>query len=138
MVLLQRKLFWFLILVTLIGSWFRMYRLPDTLQFLGDQGRDAIRVARMFKQGDLVFIGPVTSIGNMYLGPLYYYFMVPWLWLTYPSPLGPAYAVGIISIITSVYRLVVGQRGTKYCKLVNGCKKSGSIATHGTSNHRLC
>ncbi|MBP9781131.1 glycosyltransferase family 39 protein [Candidatus Woesebacteria bacterium] len=121
MVLLQRKLFWFLILVTLIGSWFRMYRLPDTLQFLGDQGRDAIRVARMFKQGDLVFIGPVTSIGNMYLGPLYYYFMVPWLWLTYPSPLGPAYAVGIISIITIPLMYFLGQ------ELVG--KKAALIAT---------
>ncbi len=129
MVLLQRKLFWILILLTIIGSWFRIYRLPETLQFLGDQGRDAIRVARMFKQGDLVFIGPVTSIGNMYLGPLYYYFMVPWLWLTYPSPLGPAYAVAILSIITIPLMYILGKEivGKKAALIATICVTFSSV-----------
>lgn len=67
--------------------------------FLGDQGRDALIVANIFRQPDLIFIGPVTSVGNMYLGPLYYYFMVPFLMLTYPSPVGPAYAVAVLSVL---------------------------------------
>lgn len=98
------------ICLTLVAAALRLYRLPDTLQFLGDQGRDALRVARIFKQGDLVFIGPVTSIGNMYLGPLYYYFMVPWLWLSYPSPLGPAYAVALLAILTVPLTYILGKQ----------------------------
>lgn len=87
-------------LITFLGAIPRLYRITEGPQFLGDQGRDALRVARIFKETDLVFIGPVTSIGNMYLAPAYYYFMLPWLWLSYPSPLGPALAVAALSIVT--------------------------------------
>lgn len=89
--------FWAAVLLTLAGLAIRLYNLPNTVMFLGDQGRDALIVSRIFKHRDLVFIGPVTSVGNMYLGPLYYYFMVPFLWLSYPSPLGPVYAVAVLS-----------------------------------------
>lgn len=91
------------------AAWLRLYNLPNSLQFQGDEGRDALIVSRIFTQGDLVFIGPVTSVGNMYLGPLYYYFMVPWLWLTYPSPLGPVYAVAVLGIITVILMYVLGR-----------------------------
>lgn len=96
---LQRN--WVLITIILIGAFLRLYNIPNTVQFLGDQGRDAIIVSNIFTKGDLVFIGPVTSVGNLYLGPLYYYFMLPFLWLTYPSPLGPVYAVALLSILTT-------------------------------------
>lgn len=84
----------------IIGTFLRLYNIPGSMMFLGDQGRDAIIVKRIFTDFDPVFIGPVTSVGNMYLGPLYYYFMLPWLMLTYPSPVGPAYGVAILGIIT--------------------------------------
>ncbi len=86
--------------VLIIGTFLRFYRFTSTLQFLGDQGRDALVVLHIIRDHHPVLIGPVTSTGNMYLGPLYYYFMVPFLMLTYPSPLGPAYFVAVLSIIT--------------------------------------
>lgn len=90
-----------LLAILLVSAVFlRLYNLKNSLQFQGDQGRDAMIVAQIFTEKDLVFIGPVTSVGNMYLGPLYYYFMLPFLWLSYPSPMGPAYAVAILGIIT--------------------------------------
>ncbi len=91
---------WLLVVILSIAIFSRLYRLPETIQFLGDQGRDAILVSRMWRHYDLPFIGPVTSIGNVYLGPLYYYYMAPWLWLSYPSPIGPAYGVALLSILT--------------------------------------
>lgn len=78
----------------------RLYNLENSVQFQGDQGRDSIIVADIFRKLDPVFIGPVTSVGNMYLGPLYYYFMLPFLILSYPSPMGPVYAVAILGILT--------------------------------------
>ncbi|MGD9129768.1 MAG: glycosyltransferase family 39 protein [Candidatus Woesebacteria bacterium] len=89
-----------LILILVFAAFFRLFNLKGSLQFQGDQGRDAIIVSKIFRQKDPVFIGPVTSVGNMYLGPLYYYFMLPFLWLSYPSPMGPVYAVAILGIIT--------------------------------------
>ncbi len=129
MALFKRKIFWIVLSLTIFGAALRLYKLPETLQFLGDQGRDALRVARIFKQGDLVFIGPVTSIGNMYLGPLYYYFMLPWLWLSYPSPLGPAYAVATLSIITISLLYLLGQElvGKKAALFATVCITFSSV-----------
>lgn len=105
-----------LILVILVAVLLRFYNLEGSLQFQGDQGRDAIIVADIFRLKDPVFIGPVTSVGNMYLGPLYYYFMLPFLWLSYPSPMGPVYAVAILGSVTVflVYYLgkkLIGENG---------------------------
>lgn len=101
---------WIVILLTVFGAFLRFYNLSETVMFLGDQGRDAIIVSRMFTQLDPVFIGPVTSVGNMYLGPFYYYFMLPFLWLSYPSPMGPVYAVAALGTLTIPLLYVLGAR----------------------------
>jgi 4-amino-4-deoxy-L-arabinose transferase-like glycosyltransferase len=90
----------FLILIVSIGAFLRLYRIDKTMMFLGDQGRDAIIAKNILKDGDIALIGPVTSVGNMYLGPFYYYFMVPWLALTYPSPVGPTIGVALVGVAT--------------------------------------
>ncbi len=101
-----------LLVVSLIilSCFLRVYNLKDSLQFQGDQGRDAMIVADIFKEKDPVFIGPVTSVGNMYLGPLYYYFMMPFLWLSYPSPMGPVYAVACLGILTVALVYYLGKK----------------------------
>lgn len=102
---------WYLaVFITLAAGFLRFYRIPETVMFLGDQGRDALLVAQMFKELDPVFIGPVTSVGNMYLGPFYYYFMLPFLWISYPSPLGPVYAVAFFSTITVFLTYHLGKK----------------------------
>ncbi|MFC1653738.1 ArnT family glycosyltransferase [Patescibacteria group bacterium] len=90
----------FLFTIVVIGTFFRLYRISDTVMFLGDQGRDAIIAKNILKEGDIALIGPVTSVGNMYLGPFYYYFMVPWLALSYPNPIGPAVGVALVGVAT--------------------------------------
>lgn len=96
-------------LLLLIGTILRFYNFTNTLQFLGDQGRDALIVMHIVKDHHPVLIGPVTSTGNLYLGPLYYYMMAPFLLLTYPSPLGPAYAVAVLAIITLFLTYYLGK-----------------------------
>jgi len=99
-----------LILILVVAFFFRFYNLTGSLQFQGDQGRDAMIVADIFRLHDLVFIGPVTSVGNMYLGPFYYYLMLPFLWLTYPSPMGPVYAVAFLGLITVYLVYLLGRK----------------------------
>ncbi|NCN06463.1 MAG: hypothetical protein GW946_01295 [Candidatus Pacebacteria bacterium] len=91
----------FVVLIILAAA-ARFYNLEGSLMFLGDQGRDALIVSKIFLQHDPVFIGPVTSVGNLYLGPFYYYFMLPWLFLSYPNPVGPAVAVAIVSLLAII------------------------------------
>lgn len=105
-----RPIEWIVVGAVVIGAFLRLWNFSNTLQFLGDQGRDAIVVAQIFKEKDIVLIGPVTSTGNMYLGPLYYYFMLPFLMLTYPNPIGPAYAIAVLSIVTTALMYVLGKQ----------------------------
>jgi 4-amino-4-deoxy-L-arabinose transferase-like glycosyltransferase len=98
------------IALILFGCFLRLYRLNDTIHFQGDQGRDAILVKRMLTEGNLPFIGPVTSVGNLYLGPFYYYFMAPWLALTYPSPVGPVIGVALANCASLVLLYALTRR----------------------------
>lgn len=99
-----------IVLLTVVSAFLRLYNLEPSLMFQGDQGRDAMIVADIFRKFDPVFIGPVTSVGNMYLGPLYYYFMLPFLMATYPSPVGPAIGVALLSVLTTVLLYFLGQQ----------------------------
>ncbi|OGD57023.1 hypothetical protein A3I57_02270 [Candidatus Beckwithbacteria bacterium RIFCSPLOWO2_02_FULL_47_23] len=86
--------------LTLLAGFLRLYRLEPSLQFLGDQGRDALVMYRLLAHGDFPFIGPITSVGGFYLGPLYYYLMAPFLWLARFNPVGPAAATAVLGIVT--------------------------------------
>lgn len=113
---------WCLLVCLVIGGFLRLYKLENAM-FQGDQGRDALIVSQIFRDKNLVFIGPVTSIGNMYLGPLYYYFMLPFLMLTFPSPIGPVYAVALLStaLIFCIYvfgRKMVGETAALFAAIL--------------------
>lgn len=87
-------------LILIISSFFRLYKIDEYMTFLGDEGRDAIVVRRLLVNFDPILIGPRTSIGDMYLGPLYYYLMAPPLFLGNFSPVGPSVMVAILGVIT--------------------------------------
>ena len=78
----------------------RLYRISDYMEFLGDQGRDVVIIKDFLKNGNLFFIGPQTSIGNMYLGPYFYYLIAPSLLLANYSPVGPAIFIALLSVAT--------------------------------------
>ncbi len=92
--------FWVLIFILLVGAFLRLYKIDQYMTFLGDEGRDVIIVRRLLVDFDLILIGPGTSIGNMYLGPIYYYMMAPFLLLFNFSPVGPAVMVALLGIAT--------------------------------------
>lgn len=87
----------------LVGAFLRLYRLGEFVTFLGDQGRDAIIIKRLLTFEHFPAIGAPTSVGQVYLGPFYYYFIAPWLWFFRFEPIGLALGVAIFS---SFYLLV--------------------------------
>ena len=92
---------WLLIIILLIAAFCRLYRISGYMEFLGDQGRDVVIVRDFLKNGNLFFIGPQTSIGNMYLGPFYYYLIAPALLLANFNPVGPAVFVALLGVATA-------------------------------------
>ena len=95
---------WLIILILLLATLTRFYRLPATMTFLEDEGRDLLIANRMLDTLRPVLIGPQTSTGNMYLGPLYYYLITPWLFIFGYQPIGPSVFVALTGILT-VYLL---------------------------------
>ena len=96
----NRKEFFILILILAIGAILRLYKIDGYMTFLGDEGRDVIIVRRLLVDFDLILIGPRTSIGDMYLGPLYYYMMAPALLLSAFNPVGPAIMIALFGVVT--------------------------------------
>jgi 4-amino-4-deoxy-L-arabinose transferase-like glycosyltransferase len=92
---------WLIVFILLIAAFCRLYRISDYMEFLGDQGRDVVIVRDFLKNGNLFFIGPQTSIGNMYLGPFYYYLIAPALLFANFNPVGPAIFVALLGVATA-------------------------------------
>jgi len=82
----------------LIFVFLRLINLESHVTFLGDQGRDAIIIKRILTLEHFPAIGAPTSIGQIYLGPFYYYFMAPWLFITGFNPIGLALGVAVLSL----------------------------------------
>src|SRR3990167_69668 len=91
-----------------ITTFLRLYRFDSFVTFLGDQGRDALIIKRIITLEHLPAIGAPTSVGQIYLGPFYYYFIAPWLLLFNFEPIGLAFGVAFFSslFILVFYHLI--------------------------------
>lgn len=89
-----------ILLILLIAAILRLYRIDAYMTFLGDEGRDALIIKRILTTGDIPLIGPPTSVGNMYLGPLYYYMMTIPMTISWLNPIGAAVQVALIGTAT--------------------------------------
>ncbi len=69
------------------------------MTFLGDEGRDVLVVYNIL-HGKLTLLGPTSSVGGFFLGPIYYYFMAPFLWFFNYNPVGPAVMVALFGVAT--------------------------------------
>jgi len=97
-------------LIILLALCLRLYRISEFMTFLGDEGRDVRIVRDLITKGNLVFIGPQTSIGNMYLGPLYYYIIALALFLSRLNPVGPAVLNALIGTFTVLLTYFIGRK----------------------------
>jgi len=62
-----------------------------------------------YLHGHLTLLGPTSSVGGFFLGPIYYYFMAPFLWLFNYNPVGPAVMVALFGIATVWLIYIVGK-----------------------------
>src|SRR3990167_4634228 len=80
-----------LLAVILSGAFFvRVYRVDQLMWFFFDQGRDALVIWRLWHEGKLFLIGPVTGLAGIFLGPLYYYLIAPFYLMGGGNPRIPA------------------------------------------------
>lgn len=97
----MKRIFQFLIIpiILIFAAFLRLYKIADYMTFLGDEGRDVLIVYNIL-HGHLTLLGPTASVGGFFLGPIYYYFMAPFLWLFNYNPVGPAVMVALFGVAT--------------------------------------
>lgn len=101
-VLASKKTFLFFLLLLVVSLGVRGYR-PNALTiFLDDQARDVLTAAQIIKEGKVPFIGPMASIGSLYLGPIFYWLITPFLWLTNFNPVGPILLVAVLGWFSNI------------------------------------
>lgn len=100
---------WVFLSILFVAAILRLYKIGEYLTFLGDQGRDVLVIKRMVVDGELTLLGPITSVGSIFLGPLYYYFITPFLVLFNFNPVGPALFIVLLSLVSFyiLYRICV-------------------------------
>lgn len=99
-----------IILICCLAAYLRLYKISEYMTFLGDEGRDVLVVKRMIVDGKFTLLGPTASVGGFFMGPIYYYFMAPFLWAWKLNPVGPAIMVALFGIATVYLTYLAGSR----------------------------
>ncbi|MDA1317494.1 MAG: glycosyltransferase family 39 protein [bacterium] len=87
------------LILMIIGIFLRTYEFEGFTTYLSDQGRDAIIVKNIATFQHWPAIGAPSSVGQVYLGPFYYYLIAPFLPLFMFNPVGLSYASLFYSIV---------------------------------------
>ena len=105
------KLNYVLLAFLLLTAFFiRAYRAGDLMGFYFDQGRDAMVVWKLWHEGKLFLIGPVTGLAGIFLGPFYYYLIAPFYLLGGGDPLYPAVFLAFLSSLAILVLYIMGAK----------------------------
>ncbi|PIP62709.1 hypothetical protein COW98_02595 [Candidatus Roizmanbacteria bacterium CG22_combo_CG10-13_8_21_14_all_35_9] len=86
-------------LILIIGLYLRFWGIESAQSFGWDQGRDSWLVRDIIVKKTWVLNGPRTGVGHFHLGPLWYYLLVPFYYLTNLDPTGANYLNILINIL---------------------------------------
>lgn len=99
-----------LVVILAVAAYLRLHNIGGYMTFLGDEGRDVLVVKRMIVDHKFTLLGPTASVGGFFLGPIYYYFMLPFLWMWRLDPVGPAVMVGLFGTATVYLVYLTGKK----------------------------
>ena len=95
-----------LTVIIIIASWLRLSNIEAITTFGGDQGYDFTQIRQVVVDKNPTLlgpkIGPYTNGKSLYLGPAYYYILLPSLVLANFDPIGPAILTSLVSIATII------------------------------------
>jgi 4-amino-4-deoxy-L-arabinose transferase-like glycosyltransferase len=99
----SKKEFFLLFFLVLIACFLRIYNVRALTTFSADQGRDALIIKKILVDYRFTLLGPKTSISDVHLGPIYYYFLLPFFWAFQLDPI----AGSIMSILFDLGTLLL-------------------------------
>lgn len=98
-----------LLSIIILATVLRLYRMEDLAVFLADQASDSTKVLEIVR-GNPTLLGPITSVGGFYNGPIVYYLMSPFYFLFQGNPLSGTIFQSFFSILTIPLVYLVGKK----------------------------
>lgn len=96
---------WIIVLIVILGIFLRLYRIEPRFMYSHDQDLAGWFIRDVLFNKHLRLIGQETSIPGVFIGPVFYYLLIPFYLLFGLSPVGGQVFVLALSILTiiSVY-----------------------------------
>ena len=98
-----------LLVILIITAFLFFFKIGDFLHFAGDEARDVFIIRDMIENQDLISLGPAISVGAWHLGPIYYYFLTPFLVIAGYSPVGGAVMTALFALASVFMMYKVGR-----------------------------
>ncbi|MAG60022.1 hypothetical protein CMO96_04505 [Candidatus Woesebacteria bacterium] len=89
-----------LLLILLVGFFLRTYKLLDRFEFAHDGDLYSWFVKDVVVDHHLRLIGQLTSAPGIFIGPAFYYLIIPFFFLANMDPLGAALFITILGMLT--------------------------------------
>lgn len=87
-------------LILIIALFFRSYKLVDWFEFAHDGDLYSWIVKDILVDGHSRLIGQQTTAPGIFIGPLFYYMLIPFFILTKMDPVGAVFPITIIGVLT--------------------------------------
>ena len=101
------------IAVLLVSAYFSLYHLERIYSIGSDQQRDAFVMWDLLRNGKLTLIGPrVVGLAGFFLGPLWYYLLAPFYFLSRLDPIAAAWFGAFIGVSTTAVSFVLVKKIT--------------------------
>lgn len=128
----MRKTIFILIAILLIGLFFRTYKLVERFGFGHDADLYSWIVKDIVIDKHIRLIGQITSTDGIFIGPLFYYSLIPFYLLFNMNPIGSAYFPVVIAILTIVsYYFVLNKLFNRMVGLISAFLYAVSWSTIG-------
>jgi len=116
----MKKPFLILLLIILLGTFFRSYQLIEKFDYAHDGDLYSWIVKDIVVDGHFRLIGQLTSAQGLYIGPIFYYLLIPFFLIFNMDPVGATVPITIMGILSVISYYFV------FSKLFN--QKTGLIA----------
>lgn len=100
----------FIVSILCLAAFLRLYQLPETMMFIGDQAWFYLSAKDMLLQGNIPLVGIASSHPWLHQGAFWTYILVPIFAVFQFNPLSPGYFVAGLGLITTYLMYSLGSK----------------------------
>src|SRR3989344_7542643 len=105
-----QKRHYILLIIVLIAAFLRFYRLPEMANFDYDQEYASGFAYTVLKEYPIKLIGQGLSVEGLFMGPIYFYYLVPFFSLFNLHPIGGFVGSVFLGLFTIIIYYIVANK----------------------------